>query len=43
MKKTPASLRSDGPPAAISEMGGRNETKSLAELSEIHTQLESIL
>ncbi len=34
MKKTPASLRSDAP-AAISETGGRNGTKSLAELSEI--------
>jgi len=35
MKKTPASLRSDGPLAAISEIGGRNRAKSLAELSEI--------
>jgi hypothetical protein len=37
MKKTPASLRSDAP-AAISETGGRNGTKSLAELSEIPSQ-----
>ena len=36
MKNTPASLRSDGPLAAISETGGRNAAKSLAELSEIH-------
>src|SRR6266545_7294600 len=39
MKKTPASLRSDAP-AAISETGGRNGTKSLAELSEIPTQAQ---
>jgi hypothetical protein len=35
MRKTPASLRSDGPLAPISEPGGRNRAKSLAELSEI--------
>jgi hypothetical protein len=38
MKKTPASLRSDRPLAAISETGGRNGSKSLAELSEIPNQ-----
>ena len=43
MKKTPASLRSDSPPAAISETGGRNGTKSLAELSEIPIREETAL
>jgi hypothetical protein len=41
MKKTPASLRSDAP-AAISETGGRNGTKSLAELSEIPKQHQNL-
>jgi len=35
MKKTPASIHDDRPPAAISETEGRNGTKSLVELSEI--------
>jgi len=38
MKKTPASLRSDTAPAAISETAGRNATKSPAELSEIPSE-----
>ena len=37
MKKTPASLRSDQP-AAVSEIGGRNATKSPAELCEISSR-----